>query len=133
MEGQLRKLRNRIHPKTGASLPEAINIEPFEDGIKSSSDRDEQRVVPEGFYYYVAAEPPPRTPLDAEAGAKRRDELIQRIYCKIASNKVMADMQARKVKPACKGKYRIKIKGSTCHGKACCEVDGSVRSFLKAN
>ena len=51
MEGQLRKLRNGIHPKTGATLPKAIQIEAIEDGIKSSrSSGGGQDAVPEGVY-----------------------------------------------------------------------------------
>ena len=39
MEGQLRKLRNGIRPKTGAALPEAIQIEAIEDGIKKLQEQ----------------------------------------------------------------------------------------------
>ena len=112
MEGQLRKLRNCIHPKTGASLPPAVEMD-CEEQINSRSSGDGQDAPPEGFYKYVAAESPVAAPSDPDVSAKRRDEFINRIYSKFAAVKAAS----------CRGKYRIRLKGAACHGVACCEVE----------
>ena len=52
MEGQLRKLRMGIHPKTRAALPTAIEVDPVLPPARSN-DGDEERVRPLGFYEYV--------------------------------------------------------------------------------
>ena len=109
MEGQLRKLRNGSHPKTGVTLPKAIQIEAIEDGITSSrSSGDGQDAPPEGFYRYVATESPVVAPSNSEVSAKRRGDLINRLYSKFAAVKAAsANMRVRRHDPACSWKYRI--------------------------
>ena len=117
MEGQLRKLRNNIHPKTLQWLPPAVAIDADPKMVKD----DANRVLPEGFYEYVAVEPPPRTPSDSHATEIRRNELLDRIRIKEAANKSIADARVRREPLTCKGKYRIIVKGVACHGRACCK------------
>ena len=69
MEGQLRKLRNGTHPKTGEWLPMAIALNP------DPKPMDEHKVMPEGFYTYVPVGPPPLTPSDSNVIATRWNEL----------------------------------------------------------
>ena len=120
MEGQLRKLRNRIHPKIGAELPEAVELDRDQQS-QSARSVDERRILPDKFYTYVAVEPPPLTPSDPEASARRRDEILTRIKVKIAANKAVNDARVQRASMTCKGKYRILVKGAACHGRACCE------------
>ena len=115
MEGQLRKLRNGIHPKTGACLPEAVVLDI--DPKLISAREDEHRVMPEGFYTYVAVEPPPPIPSDSAVAARRWDDLRARIREK----ELLRGVRNRVARPQCKGKYRIMAKGAACHGQACCE------------
>ena len=82
---------------------------------------DANRVVPEGFYEYVAVEPPPPIPSDSNVTAMRRNELRDRIKVKEAANQLKSDARVRRESPTCKGKYRIIVKGAACHGPACCE------------
>lgn len=117
MEGQLRKLRNCIHPKTLEWFPLAVAM----DNDPKMVDEDANKVMPEGFYTYVAVVPPPPIPSDSEATARRRDELMSRIKIKIAANKAVNDAQAKRVSLTCRGKSRIMVKGAACHGQACCE------------
>ncbi len=52
MEGQLMKLRNNTHPKTGAELPAAIELDkPIVTPRDAKSDV--AHVAPGGFYEYV--------------------------------------------------------------------------------
>ena len=117
MEGQLRKLRNGIHPKNMEWLPPAVAIDSDPKPVKA----DANKVVPEGFYEYVAVEPPPPIPSDSNVAAMRRNELRDRIKVKEAANKVRTDARVRRESLTCKGKYRIIVKGAACHGPACCE------------
>ena len=48
MEGQLRKLRNRIHPKTGAELPEAVELD-RDQQCQSARSVDERRILPGNY------------------------------------------------------------------------------------
>ena len=116
MEGQLRKLRNGEHPKTREWLPSAVAIDSDPKLVKA----DANRVVPEGFYEYVAVEPPPPIPSDSNATAMRRNELRDRIKVKEAASKANTDARVRRESLTCKGKYRIIVKRAACHGRACC-------------
>ena len=117
MEGQLRKLRNNMHPKTLQWLPPAVAI----DAIPKMVEDDANKVLPEGFYTYVAAEPPPRIPSDSHAATIRRNEFLNRIRIKEAANKPIVDARVRREPRTCRGKYRIIVKGAACHGRACCK------------
>ena len=75
MEGQLRKLRNAIHPKTLEWLPPAIALDLDLKPVKADVDK----VMPEGFCTYVPAEPPPLTPSDNNVTATRWNELKARV------------------------------------------------------
>ena len=119
MEGQLRKLRNGIHPKTGASLPMAVVLDL--DPKLIAERKDEHKVMPEGFYTYVAAEPPPLIPSDSAAAARRWGELRARIRGKELLMRASSKVRILKTSITCKGKYRIMAKGAACHGQACCE------------
>ena len=123
MEGQLRKLRNCIHPKTMERLPPAVAIDLDPKPVKA----DVNKVLPEGFYEYVAFEPPPLIPSDSNVIAMRRDELRARIKIKEFASKAITDARVRRVSLSCKGKYRCFVKGAACHGRACCEGTWSVR------
>ena len=84
MEGQLRKLRKGIHPKTRASLPPAVELEPVVPPTRSH----ECEVVhkqPEGFYEYVPASFPAAMPADSGLGPSTSDRqraLLERIRAK---------------------------------------------------
>ena len=117
MEGQLQKLRNGKRHKTREWLPPAVAIDSDPKLVKD----DANRVLPEGFYEYVAVEPPPPIPSDSNVTAMRRNELRDRIKVKEAANKFKSDARVRRESLTCKGKYRIIVKGAACHGPACCE------------
>ena len=74
MEGQLRKLRHCIHPKTGAWLPKAIEMDPDVD--------EPDKAKPVGFYLYEPITPPPATASDSTSGSARWMELRARIRAK---------------------------------------------------
>ena len=117
MEGQLRKLRNNVHPKTLQWLPLAVAIDADPKMVKDDADK----VLSEGFYENVAVEPPPRIPSDSHAVELRRNELRDRIKVKEVANKVIVDARVRREPLTCKGKYRIIVKGAASHGRACCK------------
>ena len=100
MEGQLRKLRNGTHPKTGAWLPEAIALDPDPKPVIE----DEHRVMPEGFYTYVAAEPPPLIPSDSNVTAMRRNELRTRIRGRELALIAISEARVMKTSLTCEGK-----------------------------
>ena len=83
--------------------------------------KDEHKVMPEGFYTYVAAEPPPLIPSDSGVAARRWDELRARIRGKELMMRTIQKVRILKTSITCKGKYRIMAKGAACHGQACCE------------
>ena len=62
MEGQLRKLRNDIHTKTGERLPQAVELDPVVVTLKVGN-HDEQSKPPDGFYSYVPEVFKPAVPL----------------------------------------------------------------------
>ena len=108
MEGQLRKLRNCIHPKTGAWLPASIELDPdVKTGPLPSDELDEQK--PEGFYRYEPVAPAPTTASDSSSGSARWLAMRARIRAKelatssIDGAKVDAGSEAHS-------------KGSTCEG-----------------
>ena len=119
MEGQLRKLRNGIHPKTGARLPEAVALDVDMNLVSARGGprEDVREVMPEGFYPYVAVVPPPPVPSDSALTARRWDELKARIRHK----ELVREMRVHDARLQCRGKYRILVKGAACHGPACCE------------
>ena len=106
MEGQLRKLRNGIHPKTGECLPQAVELDPVVVSMKASS-RDEQSKPPDGFYVYVPANLRPVATAVVEGGqssTERRLALLNRIRAKeLAHNQtrggVISDVLS--VQPPC--------------------------------
>ena len=51
MEGQLRKLRNGIHPKTGAWLPPPVELDPVVMPVREIASEVEHKVL-DGFYVY---------------------------------------------------------------------------------
>ena len=51
---QLRKLRNGTHPKTGASLPQAVELDPVIMPVTVNGNEVAHR-PPDGFYVYVPA------------------------------------------------------------------------------
>ena len=78
MEGQLRKLRNNTHPKTGAWLPDPIELDIVAKPSRIYKD-DPDKVKPEGFYVYVPAILPPAIASDSTSGAERWKQLVARI------------------------------------------------------
>lgn len=88
MEGQLRKLRNGIHPKTGECLPQAVELDPVVVSLEGSS-QDEQRKPPDGFYVYVPADLKPEAAAVVEGGPssiERRLAFLDRIRAKELAN-----------------------------------------------
>lgn len=159
MEGQLRKLRHCIHPKTGVWLPKAIEMDPDVKVVPAASDVPD-KAKPEGFYLYEPITPPPATASDSSSGPARWMELRARIRAKelaamtgagiedgagrdisqplnpltgsdvgggvwdylcLDGNQHPASVEHTRGAGACKGKYRIKVRGADCHGRACCE------------
>ena len=100
-------------------MPKAVVLDP--DPKLIDERKDEHRVMPEGFYTYVAAEPPPLIPSDSAVAARRWDELRARIRGKELLMRAIPKVRILKTSIACKGKYRIMAKGAACHGQACCE------------
>ena len=62
----------------------------------------ERRMFPDNFYTYVAVEPPPLTPSDPEASARRRGEMLIRIKVKLAANKAVNDVRVQRASMTCK-------------------------------
>ena len=128
MEGQLRKLRNCIHPKTGTWLPAAIELDPEVRTRPLPSDELGKK-TPEGFYRYEPVAPAPATASDSSSGSARWLAMRARIRAKELATltsdgtKVDAGSEAHSKGSTCKGKYRIRSKGAACHGRACCEGD----------
>ena len=84
MEGQLRKLRKGIHPKTGSSMPAAVEMDPVAPPTRSGKEEDEH-VTPHGFYEYVPAALPAAQPVSAMHGpstADRQMAMLERIRAK---------------------------------------------------
>jgi hypothetical protein len=70
MEGQLRKLRDGTHPKTGASLPPAVELNPVIVSFRTD-DSEGRNPPPEGFYAYVPETFKVATPAVEDSTAKR--------------------------------------------------------------
>ena len=88
MDGQLRKLRNGIHRKTGVSLPPAVDLEPFVPPTRSH-EGEEVHKQPEGFYEYVPASFPAAMPAESGRGPSTSDRqraLLERIRAKERAN-----------------------------------------------
>ena len=84
MEGQLRKLRNDIHPKTGAWLPPSVELEPVVVPARRTTDEVEHK-APDGFYTYVPVALPTATlSCNAEglSATDRREAMLNRIRAK---------------------------------------------------
>lgn len=88
MEGQLRKLRNGIHPKTGEHLPKAVELDPVVVSLRASN-MDVQSKPPDGFYTYVPADEKPVATVVVEGGlssTERRLAFLDRIRAKERAN-----------------------------------------------
>ena len=88
MEGQSRKLRNGIHPKTGEKLQQAVELNPVIVSLQGSSQM-EQSKPPDGFYVYVPEDLEPVTPTVvayAPPSTERRLALLDRIRAKELAN-----------------------------------------------
>ena len=88
MEGQLRKLRNGIHPKTGACLPPPVELDPVVMQVRETAS-DEGHKVPEGFYVYEPIVLPPAataTVAEGQSSTDRRKALLDRIRAKERAN-----------------------------------------------
>lgn len=75
MEGQLRKLRNNTHPKTGAWLPPAIELDPIVLPRRVSADEAEQK-PPDGFYRCEPVVQPAATPIVYAGGLSCKDRQV---------------------------------------------------------
>ena len=156
MEGQLRQLRNGIHPRTGAGLPPAIE---FDDEPPPSRDEniEDERTRPDGFYKYAPTmSMPALTPIvhNGMTSTDRRAAFHERIKAKEKANQVTSQVMSgssadtgggvweclfageeqfpgkrdrRFMATACRGKYRIKVKGAACRGGNCCKGTSAVR------
>lgn len=89
MEGQLRKLRNCIHPKTGAWLPKAFELDPVVLPAKVNSEGPD-KVMPDGFYLYEPVVTPPAVASESTSGSTRWKELQARIRAKELANTTVA-------------------------------------------
>lgn len=89
MEGQLRKLRNGIHPKTGEDLPPAVELDPVFVSFRTN-DQAEHSTLPDGFYHYVPENLRPCAPAEvagAMSSTERRLALLDRIRAKELASK----------------------------------------------
>ena len=95
MEGQLRKLRGGIHPKTGESLPQAVELDPVIVSFKASG-QEEQSEPPDGFYVYVPEVLKAAAPVavaDGPSSTERRTALRDRIRAKeLATSQTRGDV-----------------------------------------
>ena len=99
MEGQLRKLRNNTHPKTGAELPAAIELEVPQVMARENKDEGEH-VVPDGVYEYVPAITPAAVASissDGRSSSERREALHGRIKAKESANLMATSVQQSSV------------------------------------
>jgi hypothetical protein len=94
MEGQLRKLRNGIRPKTGSCLPPAVELDPVILPIRVNADEAEHR-LPEGFYLYEPAARPAATAVTYAEGlscSDRQAALRDRIRANELANSMRHDV-----------------------------------------
>ena len=94
MEGQLRKLRNGIHPKTGALLPPAVGLDPVVLPLMMSADEAEHK-PPGGFYLYEPVVQPTATAIAYAGGLSCNDRqaaLRDRIRAKELANSKRHDV-----------------------------------------
>ena len=144
MEGQLRKLRNNTHPKTGKAMPWPTEVDKVTAPVVASSI-DANHVPPDGFYRYV----PTVLPVAAASSSTDADDRKKRLRERIKAKEQLRDNEAgdaardggggvwdflfpdeprTTVQEACKdlqglrckGKYRIRAKGPACRGIGCC-------------
>ena len=88
MEGQLRKLRNGTHPKTGEPLPPAIELGPATLPIKVRTNEVEHK-PPDGFYIYEPLARPPAiavVPAEVQSCSDRQAARLDRIRAKELAN-----------------------------------------------
>ena len=87
MEGQLRKLRNNIHPKTGARLPDPVEVD-----VDTMPDKPfvecPTHSPPEGFYEYVPQVFPAAQASDSQLAAERRKQFLERTRAKDQRNAI---------------------------------------------
>ena len=84
MEGQLRKLRKGIHPKIGAALLPAVELDLVIPPTRSNTVVDEHK-PPDGFYQYVPVSLPTVVPSSSGGGpstSERQMALLERIRAK---------------------------------------------------
>ena len=97
MEGQLRKLRNGTHPKTGAALPPAIEFDPPIGPARMVTVDSEPQPPPEGFIRYEPAVPLTCTAITYAGGLSCQDlhaARLDRIRAKEAANRRQSMSQA---------------------------------------
>ena len=86
MEGQLRKFRKGIHPKTGTVLLLAVELEPDVPPTRNNEEEEEEEhKLPDGFYEYVPAALPKAVPADSGQGqstSDRQKALLERVRAK---------------------------------------------------
>ena len=80
MEGQLRKLRDGTHPKTGAILPPAVELNPVIVSFRTDG-QEEGNLLPDGFYTYVPEVFKVAAPA-AESSTEKRLAFLERIRAK---------------------------------------------------
>ena len=146
MEGQLRKLRMNIHPKTGESLPWPIEVDINVLPAKPSVS-DVNQSQPSGFYEYVPEVLPAAVASDSTVAEGKRSKLHERIKAKEQARRMVYERglsqhdggggvwdflfpeEPQVVVPStstfdrgtrCKGRYRYRAKGLTYHGSGCC-------------
>jgi hypothetical protein len=144
MEGQLRKLRNNIHPKTGEAIPWPMEVDKDTAPIVATNV-DVDHVPPDGFYQYVPTVFPVATASNSIDADDRKRRLRERIKAKeqMRENEagdalrdcgggvwdfLFPDEPRTTVQEAstnlhglgCKGKYRLRTKGPACRGIGCC-------------
>jgi len=95
MGGQLRKLRNGTHPKTGASLPQAVELDPVIMPVKVNGNEVAHR-PPDGFYVYVPADLPSATTAAAAEGMSSTDRR-KALHDRIRANEQASDHTRRNV------------------------------------
>ena len=89
MEGQLRKLRNNIHPKTGVAIPWPVEVDKYTLPIVATIVSDDH-VPPDGFYEYV----PTVFPVAAASNSNDADDRKRRLRERIKAKEQMRENEA---------------------------------------
>lgn len=146
MEGQLRKVRMNIHPKTGESLPCPIEVDINALPAKPSVS-DVNQSQPSGFYEYAPEVLSAAVASDRTIAESKRSKLYKRSKAKEQARRMVYERglsqqdsgggvwdflcpeEPQVVVPStstfnggtrCKGRYRFIVKGPACHGSGCC-------------